>query len=260
MHQVIPYFYADLVARVAPGAFTLWIFSFTGVLEQIGLRDWVRSEHLLTSTVGLVTLAGTAYLIGLIYETLLNPIANDLLYKPAFGWALSHYWGKSTSREIAPKSVRRDVREWANLCTRMFHHIATSRNSAEIDHVTRMLSEAKMFFFLVVPSLIYLVCAPFVATDTSITNSLRWQTIRTVNCVLVCLGCSYLRYERRALQMLRYIEFEEDDRCASFRNAVYDYWSQYESRRWNRIYGFWQCVVWLAILGFEVVCVTWCCK
>ena len=89
---------------------------------------------------------GVAYIIGLIYETVLNPEFDYWFGAPALTRALVQ--GKPETATVSTTMVAEiDAVSVAHQCISIFHEAAVREKSSEFDHVTRIHAEAKMFFF-----------------------------------------------------------------------------------------------------------------
>jgi len=211
MGKTIPYFYADLIARMVSGAV---LISLIGITALHMPKPWVDFICNLDSAAQAVMIpilfAGLAYVLGTVLEALLNSIL-DKIYIHAFGSASKKY----SPLYQKPNDVQMEnIRSAKDLSRASFGHLIVSPSDHEkqaIPHIVRFHSEAKMGF-----SSAIILCAFLVLTiaDKYTTYQLIRRDIENASLWLFIIGftilalvaTTYQRLQSRAWFVIRTIE------------------------------------------------------
>lgn len=205
----IPFFYADLIARMFPGGVFL-------ALLQMNVFEWPDSwSNFCKNTDGSVVMcplifAGLAYMIGTLFEVLLNPKLEDQFTK-AFETALkSHLLVTDDKEDLTDTKSYKDIKDLSRATFGLLI-VTTNENEREaVSHLIRFHSEAKMTFSI---AWIFGIWITIIMLD----ECLKWQFI-SIGGNLYCwvLGSASLIYflykvtmnrlESRARFMFRTIE------------------------------------------------------
>jgi len=206
MAASIPFFYADLIARMIPGAVFLALIRLTALetpepwAESIGPGDTVLVP---------LIYAGLAYLIGTALEVLLSrPL--ERIYIRAFKAASRTY---AWTYDVPKNQATIPVRTAEQLSRASFGPLivgASEKESQTISHVVRFHSEAKMCFGI---SVVFLTVLLVQALDDWLGVQLMrtfeqddiWRSILVMGFPLL-LYCTYQRLESRARFILRAVE------------------------------------------------------
>ena len=88
MGNTIPYFYADLIARMVPGSVLISLIGITTLPMPKPWVDFISNLGSAQAVLIPILLAGLAYVLGTVLEALLNPIL-EKIYIFAFNRVLS---------------------------------------------------------------------------------------------------------------------------------------------------------------------------
>ncbi len=138
MVSAIPFFYADLIARIVPGAIALALLALTTFEVP---QQWILPTTLPAHVVLIPVLyAGVAYVIGTVLEVALSrPL--ECLYELAFtAAARTHAW----SDGARDNRTARTARELSRATFGQFIVGTPDSENQAIAHVVRFHSEAKM--------------------------------------------------------------------------------------------------------------------
>ena len=224
MGNTIPYFYADLIARVVPGSVLISLIGITTLPMPKPWVDFISNLGSAQAVLIPILLAGLAYVLGTVLEALLNPIL-EKIYIFAFNRALSR---KIYSRLYQmPNNVEiKEIRSAKELSRASFGHLISSpsdREKQSIPHIVRFHSEAKMCFSTVIILCAFLVLAVANKYTTcqlisnEIVSASVWLLI-IVFIIVALVATTYQRLRTRALFVMRTIErsaAEEDSSMAT---------------------------------------------
>ncbi len=216
MSKIIPWFYSDLLSRIAPGALSLALLGLAIPTAGKEFSEWL-SGTCGSANVVLAPLVyvGIAYVIGLLYETYLNPVTDRTVFRWAFRTALKMVPLKTPCTRSTQDPTLKDL---THRSVAVFHVVTTERKSAEFDHVTRFHAEGKMFFFMLLPLIAFtlLIASGAVAPD--------WLTPQYVGVFFVALPLcglsSFLRFRRRSIQIIRFFEHYESVETESYTDKL----------------------------------------
>ena len=210
MENTIPYFYADLTARMVPGAVLISLIRITTLPIPKPWIDFICSLGSAQAVIIPILFAGLAYVLGTVLEALLNSIL-EKMYILAFGCALRNKYSRLYQE---PNEVKiENIRSAKDFSRASFGHLISSPSDHEkqaIPHIVRFHSEAKMCFSSVIVLCAFLVLA-IVDKYTNhqlirdIENAPLWLFIIVLT-VLVLVFTTYQRLQSRALFVTRTIE------------------------------------------------------
>jgi hypothetical protein len=206
MGSAIPFFYADLIARVIPGAAVLALLQLTNLVAPLPWRfpDFGSAEPVVVP----LLYGGLAYVIGGAFEFLSSGLLESL-YVSAFRRA-----SKTFPWTYSPKPEGGKTREARDLSRASFGHLIVNISGKEtqaISHVIRFHSEAKMCFalsFILAAFFVAIIVDSFLPGDVivaEIDGSGVWLVILVLT-IPVMFFCAYQRLVGRARFVLRAIE------------------------------------------------------
>lgn len=211
MRNTIPYFYADLIARMVPGAVLISLIGITTLPTPKPWLDFISNLGSAQVVIIPIVLAGLAYILGTLLEALMSSIIENI-YILAFGRALSKKYSRLYQE---PNNVEiKNIRSAKDLSRASFGHLISSPSDREkqaIPHIVRFHSEAKMGFSCIIILCAFLALAIADKHTTShlinndIENASLWLFI-IVFTIVVFLVTTYQRLQARALFVMRTIE------------------------------------------------------
>lgn len=156
MGGIIPYFYYDIVARLIPGAATLYVLALSGWLPPPSVTSLFSGGGASKSVVVALFLGGAAYAIGVFYEALFFfPFVNRYKWwvsEKAVMSAAEHYdWQNENLRERA-KDKKFAYRVWEEFVVRGTYGADMKSLFA---HCHRFQAESKLCQHLLPPTILY---------------------------------------------------------------------------------------------------------
>lgn len=220
MGNAIPYFYADLIARMVPGAVLISLMRLTTLPIPKPWVDFISNLGSAQAVIIPILLAGLAYTLGTVLEALLNAIL-EKIYIRAFDSALS----KKYSRLYRdPNSIQtKNPRSPKDLSRASFGYLISSpsdREKQSIPHIIRFHSEAKMGFSTVIILSTFLVlaaadkCTTYQLINKEIEMGSVWLVIIFI-IIIALVVTTYQRLQTRALFIMRTIERSAGENDAS---------------------------------------------
>jgi len=210
MGKTIPYFYADLIARIVPGTVLIALVSITTLPIPKPWVDFVNSSVSGKAVIVPILFAGLAYVFGTILEALLSS---------ALEWFYCFTFDRALREKYTPlypennDTEQKDIRPAKDLSRASYGHLicaSTDNEKLAIPHIVRFHSEAKMCFSSATILFIFILLA--LAHKCSclhlikhIDNALIWLFI-IVFTVPVLLLTTYQRLQSRAWFITRTIE------------------------------------------------------
>lgn len=213
MRNTMPYFYADLIARMVPGTVLIALIRITTLPMP---EPWIVFFSSLGSAQAVVVpilFAGLAYVLGTVLEALLSSF-HEQVYILAFYCALRNKYSclYQESNEDEKKNI--NIRSAKDLSRASFGHLISAPSDNEkqaIPHIVRFHSEAKMCFSSVIVLFSFLVlaiankCTNHQLISRDIENASLWLVIIILTIVVLVIT-NYQRLRSRALFITRTIE------------------------------------------------------
>ncbi|MCX5889442.1 MAG: hypothetical protein NTY36_08315 [Deltaproteobacteria bacterium] len=218
MINAIPFFYADLIARMIPGAISLALLGLT-TFEP--LHPWAEFNMMSGMAIILpVFYAGQAYVIGTILEVLLSrPL--EILYICAFNNASKTYsWTYEGPQNM--QKVKKSAKELSRASFGYLIAAISKKESEIISHIVRFHSEAKMCFSVLCLFLVFLLAiivqkSSDVSIIRPISNNIAWLFILILAIFALFYG-TLQRLASRSRFILRGIERLADEEESSENN------------------------------------------
>jgi hypothetical protein len=198
--DIIPYFYYDIVARMIPGATTLYVLALSGVRIPPVISSLLTGTDAWKGIATALALGGAAYAVGVLSEAL---FFFPLLYrykkyaqKKAIVRAINNYpWKDNCLRDTAKKDESFCRQAWEEI---VVCGSTESSMRSLFAHCHRFQAESKLCQHLLVPVLLY------VGTAVSWKS---WPRIALgVSAFVFLIWASYYRDARRWWQVLSFGE------------------------------------------------------
>ena len=206
MGDIIPYFYYDIIARMIPGAATLYVLAATPIRFSSPISGLLTGTENWKGVVTMLALAGAAYTIGVFYESLffLPLFSKYKIYfqQKAMIHAIRKYEWNDSALKMKAESCPK------NFCTSAWENLVVLGGKEPemkplFAHCHRFQAEAKLCQHLLVPTLLYVVV--FISGNTQ-----YWcrSVAAGLTALIFLVFASFWRDERRWWQVLSFGERE----------------------------------------------------
>ena len=194
MSSVIPFFYADLIARIIPGTVCLALLRLTTLKPPSEWSNFISGTSPAHTVILPLVYAGLAYLIGTVLETILNRWLENA-YICAF---------KSVSREYpwtGPKAPAIGGRSAKNLSRATIGYLlvlASEKEVQAVSQINRFHSEAKMchtIFWILIAFL--LLVLPFRPVRTGLLANPATGAVALLGAFALLLALLCVTWERQ---------------------------------------------------------------
>lgn len=199
MGNIIPYFYYDIVARMIPGAATLYVLALLGFQPSSSVSSFFAGSDTWKGVAATLVLGGAAYALGVFFEALFFfPLLNgykEWTAKKAFEQAARKYVWHDESLRKQSEDCSFKTRAWEELVLR---GSKSAYMKSVFAHCHRFQAESKMCQHLLVPTVLYALMVHVPIWPIRI----AWSGAAFIFLLLA----SYWRDERRWWQVLSFGE------------------------------------------------------